>query len=78
MMNERIKELANIAAGRNIKTSPAVASDMADWAVIEKFAELIVKECMEVARPFYMGTPADSVYYVEWGINRIAENFGVE
>jgi hypothetical protein len=25
-MNERIKELANIAAGRNIKTSPAVSN----------------------------------------------------
>ena len=48
-MNERIKELANIAAGRSIKTSPALASDMADWAVIEKFAELIVRECAEVA-----------------------------
>ena len=48
-MNERIKELANIAAGRSIKTSPALASDMADWAVIEKFTELIVRECAEVA-----------------------------
>lgn len=47
-MNERIKELANIAAGRSIKTSPALASDMADWAVIEKFAELIAKECADL------------------------------
>jgi hypothetical protein len=44
----------------------------------EKFAELIVKECMQVASPNYMSTPEDSVYYVEQAINRIAEHFGVE
>lgn len=62
-MNERIRELANIAAGRNIKTSPAVASDIADWAVIEKLAELIVKECATLAYD---------------GPSGILDNFGVE
>ena len=45
---------------------------------IKKFAELIIRECMEVASPNYMSTPEDSVYYVEQAINRIAEHFGVE
>jgi hypothetical protein len=44
----------------------------------EKFAELIVAECMQVASPNYMSTPEDSVYYVEQAINRIAKHFGVE
>jgi hypothetical protein len=43
-----------------------------------KFAELIVRDCMEVASPNYMSTPEDSVYYVEQAIDRIAEHFGVE
>ena len=68
-MNERIKLLAI----------------QADWDDefredfdIKKFAELIIRECMEVASPNYMSTPEDSVYYVEQAINRIAEHFGVE
>ena len=48
-MNERIKELVNIAANRNIRTSPAVASDIADWKVIEKFAALVRAEALEEA-----------------------------
>jgi len=44
----------------------------------DKFAELIVRDCMEVASPNYMSTPEDSVYYVEQAIDRIAEHFGVE
>lgn len=44
----------------------------------QRFAELIVKECMDVASPSYMSTPEQGVYYVEQAINRIAEHFGVE
>ena len=62
-MNERIKLLAEQAG--------------VEW-YNEKFAELIVRECMKVASPNYMGTPEDSVYYVEQAIDRIAEHFGVE
>ena len=45
---------------------------------IEKFAELIVRECMEVAGDSYTSTPEDCVYYVDLAVNRIAEHFGVE
>jgi hypothetical protein len=44
----------------------------------KKFAELIVKECMEVASPNYISTPEDIAYYVELAIDRIADHFGVE
>ena len=66
-MNPRVKELAEQAGGVVLAGSE-----------IEKFAELIVQECMEVASPNYMSTPEDSVYYVEQAINRIAKHFGVE
>ena len=45
---------------------------------VEKFAELIVRECMEVAGDSYTSTPEDCVYYVDLAVNRIAEHFGVE
>ena len=76
-MNERIKELALQAmtyVTHNPKANKLNSGDMFD----EKFAELIVGECMEVASPNYMSTPEDSVYYVEQAINRIAKHFGVE
>jgi hypothetical protein len=72
-MNERIRQLAEQAK----KNEPFECSYTKDqW--LEKFAELIVKECMEVASPNYMSTPEDSVYYVEQAIIRIADHFGVE
>lgn len=78
-MNERIRELAE-QAGFYVTADkiyiPTISEEITDCQT--KFAELIVKECMEVASPFYMGTPEDSVYYVEQAINRIAEHFGVE
>ena len=43
-MNERIEGLVAQATERQTP----LASDMADWQVIEKFAELIIRECMDV------------------------------
>ena len=80
-MNNRIKELAVQAM---TATTNKFSADR-EWSADEwrdfydtKFAELIVKECMQVASPNYMSTPEDSVYYVEQAINRIAKHFGVE
>jgi ketopantoate reductase len=70
-MNERLKELE--------KQSVIYQEDEEYWDFdCQKFAELIVGECMQVASPNYMSTPEDSVYYVEQAINRIAKHFGVE
>ena len=76
-MNERIKKLAEQAGFQYIK------DEGIGWAgnyndSLPKFAELIVKECMEVASPNYMDTPEDSAYYVELAIDRIADHFGVD
>ena len=78
-MNERIRQLAEQAGGEFYEGF-AGSTNFVKFAEndFEKFAELIVKECMQVASPNYMSTPEDSVYYVEQAINRIAEHFGVE
>ena len=82
-MNEQIKELA-LQAGLKQRIWNSLGKELPMWQEdpdnpgLEKFAELIVAECMEVASPNYMSTPEDSVYYVEQAINRIAEHFGVE
>jgi hypothetical protein len=69
-MNERIKELA-FEANKDLDGNVPIG-------FAEKFAELIVGECMEVASPNYMNTPEDSAYYVELAIDRIADHFGVQ
>ena len=70
-MNEKIKQLAEQAGIYNLELT-----DETEYWIIEKFAELIVKECM------------DQVWYTrEDGINgnvsevikeRIEQHFGVE
>ena len=79
-MNERIKELAEQAGLRftQLMSNPMVPVVDGKETDLEKFSELIIRECMEVASPNYMSTPSDSVYYVEQAIIRIEEHFGVE
>ena len=80
-MNERIKLLKNQASvwcDENIPEQFSEETNGYGSAWEDKFAELIVRDCMEVASPNYMSTPEDSVYYVEQAIDRIAEHFGVE
>jgi hypothetical protein len=64
MMNERIKELANKAVGKR-------SCYMIEAEYI-KFAELIVRECMQVANE-YQNRGGNC--YVD---NMIAKHFGVE
>ena len=71
-MNEQTKSLAMQYAHKMGNSVLYNAEHM------EKFAELIVKECMEVAGASYTSTPEDCVYYVDLAVNRIAEHFGVE
>ena len=81
-MNEQIKQLEKDALYFALQFRAGLNGDLTDYETEiifrEKFAELIVRECMEVASPNYMSTPEDSVYYVEQAINRIAKHFGVE
>jgi hypothetical protein len=77
-MNERIRELKQQAADYVDSIDNGIGIEEYRELLDQKFAELIIKECMEVASPNYMSTPEDSAYYVELAIDRIADHFGVE
>jgi hypothetical protein len=74
-MNERIRELADKIWEEKYWTNPN--TDKLLPAQINRFAELIVRECVQV------GGPEDS-YTDEWfkakadSVNKIREHFGVE
>ena len=70
-MNERIKELAEQA--ENYAYRVAVGGDECQEAYTEKFAELIVRECLMKVN----GAKIRNESYVEL-IERIKEDFGVE
>ena len=70
-MNERIKELAE-QAGSTHKQSLGVYQFYSDE--LEKFAELIVKECMKAADEGM----AQVTMKVEWPSYHIKKHFGVE
>ena len=72
-MNERIRELAEQAG---LSHMPSNYPDMADLYKgadfeLEKFAELIIRECMRVVEDYYM----DPCSYAD---EAIKEHFGVE
>jgi hypothetical protein len=70
-MNERIRELAEQAGIYKLNLS-----DETEYWIMEKFAELIVKECMDVA---YDNTPnSEECEYKRLIHNKIKEHFGVE
>ena len=76
-MNERIKELAgkaNIHFSRIgiLDGDPNGSARLVGYSKIEKFAELIVRECMEVAKT-YQNRGGNC--YVD---DMIAKHFGVE
>ena len=70
-MNERIRKIAAIARGQVIVGTTV---DEEQWKqheqFVEKFAELIVKECADIGERY-----ADGNYEVR---NQILEHFGVE
>ena len=74
-MNERIRELAE-QAFKGLGTDPVYATSMIYASKeLEKFAELIVRECMDIAYAYdapKMSGPGMIV------ANRIEDHFGVE
>ena len=90
-MNERIKQLAE-QAGIAVWGDAVYMydpKDTLDSTVMEKFAELIVRECMNQVREQYLPVMEDEdmmkdiqwVYYVDCGVDSyvaIKQHFGVE
>lgn len=82
-MNERIKELAEQAKfAMNVSNDPN--SPPSWWAAghndtFEKFAELIVRECIEQAHSVadLRGVNDDMIYGADTAAARIAKHFGV-
>jgi hypothetical protein len=81
-MNERIKDLAreagyylyDLTETHEIKTVETDSTD--EWITLEKFAELIVKKCMDVAK-YHTPDTEDCEY--TWLIHdKIKEYFEVE
>lgn len=67
-MNKRIQELAIEAAGRGFQTF--ATSDFDSPAKIERFAELIVRECITVI--------TQNDYHGEWLGEKLKEHFSVD
>ena len=78
-MNERIWELAKKAG---INLTPAqfsgVLEDEVDEFTLEKFAELIVKECADVAKNSFVYWPMDGSLQRNGCARTILNTFGVE
>jgi hypothetical protein len=84
-MNERIKELAEQAKGF-VDLNQHVGGDKGcmvyTYDGLEKFAELIVRECAEVAQDFVTvenNKLVEHVHISPWHLqDKIKEHFGVE
>jgi len=83
-MNERIRELAEQAGVYKLNLS-----DETEYWIMEKFAQLIVQECMNQVREQYLPVLEDELMmkdthwkgYVQCGVDSyvaIKEHFGVE
>jgi hypothetical protein len=90
-MNERIRELADEAGLRftQLMSNPMVPVVDGKETDLEKFAELIVKECMDAVREQYLPVLEDELMmkdthwdgYVQCGVDSyvaIKQHFGVE
>lgn len=77
-MNKRIEKLAIQAAGKSFETF--ATSDFDSQEKIQKFAELIVRECIDVVANADMteleGPDPEDVLYV--ACKQIVKHFGVE
>ena len=73
-MNERIRELAEQAGASYYNTYTGPLLSPKD---IEKFAELIVQECIDIISPYTVRMSRPGEEYLH-PIQEIRKNFGVE
>ena len=71
-MNERIKELAEQAGIYKLNLS-----DETEYWIMEKFAELIVQECIDIIAPYTVRMSRPGEEYLH-PILEIKQHFGVE
>ena len=85
-MNERIKELAkdagyylyDLTETHECKTVETDSTD--EWITLEKFAQLIVRECINQAHSVgdLRGANDDMIYGADTAAVKISKHFGVE
>lgn len=81
-MNERIKELVKQAGGHfsthNLMSNPVQHRESIElWDKnIEKFAELIIRECIDQCS-YHPSSNDEWDRGIRWAANQIAEHFGV-
>ena len=81
-MNERIKELHNLACRIDMEQHPDAIPD--GERIQQKFAELIVQECISVINTEAAEVPAEDEYERMWkmgtefAVYQIEKHFGVE
>jgi len=72
MMNERIQQLAEQAGIYKLNLS-----DETEYWIMEKFAELIVQECIDIIAPYTVRMSRPGEEYLH-PILEIKQHFGVE
>lgn len=82
-MNDRIKKIAEQAGFIMWADEPWGRGQVIDWAVnydaeLEKFAELIMQECIEVVNSRYMGDLNREDQEVRRCVEDLKQHFGVE
>ena len=77
-MNERIKELAEDAGGHYSREELEFAVVFGELEDFERFAELIVIECIDVLHRRYMGDQNREDMEIRRCIEDIKQYFGVE
>lgn len=80
-MNERIRELAEQAKAFILESEHAKIAEVSEvsfdkYSDLEKFAELIVKECSKIATNPYLND--EESYYGNEFAKAIKQHFGVE
>ena len=75
-MNERIRQLAIDAGGHGLKMS-TIGLSLLGEKQIEKFAELIIRECVEICMKEF-DTGLLMAPQAPWIAKQIREHFGVE
>jgi len=75
-MNERIKQLAEQASHQSPDGYPVTIPYSKDFA--EKFAELIVRECINEIHVADIGDLKGKGYYLDKVAEHIEKHFGVE
>lgn len=76
-MNQRITEYAQQSGAWNYFNDNDITSAKMDKAVLEQFAEVIIKDCINVVNRRYMGDNTREDMEVRRCVNELKDYFGI-